>query len=298
MDSIVAGLFSTIEPSEEKFLSKKVHQIYGIPDEEAIPKTISENWFSLKNLENEFRFKPSYVKNIIELKKEYCGWRKVRGDGNCYYRAVVSSYMLKIFHPSKNDIDIYKFLKRLQNIGEVYPQDFIEAKIKITEFIRELYENRVDSYENKVECFDKLNKMLQVISFDLNLIKFTRLLSHYALNNEYKEEITPFMIEEEVESIKMRILTMGTEAEGVELIACPLSLGIVVKQVNIFETVLLFNKFPDKTNEENEGNKPNIEETRVNIICKSRGHYDILYSIKDMEDECFCLMNSSYYINK
>lgn len=298
MDSIVTGFYNTIEPSEEKFLSKKVHQIYGIPDEEAIPKTISENWFSLKNLENEFRFKPSYVKNIKELKKEYCGWRKVRGDGNCYYRAVVSSYMLKIFHPSKNDIDIYEFLKRLQNIGEDYPQDFIEAKIKISEFITELYRNRMASYENKVECFDELNKMLQVLSFDLHLIKFTRLLSHYALSVEYKDQITPFMIEEEVESTKRRTLTMGTEAEGVELIACPLSLGIVVKQVNIFETVLLYNIFPDKTNEENDENKPKIEETKVNIICKSRGHYDILYSIKDMEVECFCLMDGSYYINK
>lgn len=43
----------------------------------------------LSSLSDEWKFNKSFVDRVRRLEKRgYCGWRRVRGDGNCFYRAV------------------------------------------------------------------------------------------------------------------------------------------------------------------------------------------------------------------
>lgn len=276
------------QPNQQRPKGRRKEKLFEIPSEFENPKTISQVWFPIKTLRNEFKFNDLYVKNINELKEKYCGWRKVRGDGNCYYRAVITSFLLKIFHPSYSLEKIAQFLQLLPKNELDYSYEFIEAKQKITEYLFKSYNSCLNGYESRIECFRILNQSLQDVEFDLNLIRFTRLLSHYALIITHRTNLASFLLEEEIPTICSRILSMGTEAEGIELSVCPLGLGISVKQVNVFKT-LLYNTFPDETD-----TGDNL--ARVNIICKSRGHYDILYSTEDMEKEGFCLKEGCYFL--
>lgn len=274
--------------SQQTPKGRRREKIFEIPSESENPRTISQAWLPIKTLRNEFKFNDNYTKNINELKKYYCGWRKVRGDGNCYYRAVITSFLLKIFHPSSPLEKIGQFLELLPKFELDYPYEFIEAKQKITEYILGSYNSSLNGYESRIECFRLLNNILQDEKFDLNLIRFTRLLSHYALSVSHRTNLACFLLEEEMETMCTRILTMGTEAEGIELSVCPLGLGITVRQVNVF-TNLLYNTFPDETDTGN-------SLAQVHIICKSRGHYDILYSTEDLEKEGFNLKEGCYFL--
>ncbi|OMJ79151.1 hypothetical protein SteCoe_20898 [Stentor coeruleus] len=281
-----SGFVNEVEDQIDQRGQKRKIRFFDIPLEHEIPKTLSQTWLPIKVLKNEFRFNNTYIKNITELKSEYCGWRKVRGDGNCYYRAVIASFLLKIFHPLSPLNKIYQFLQSLPKNELDYPSEFIQAKEKITEYISQLYNSSMHGYENRIECFRFLNNSLQDQEFDLNLIRFTRLLSHYAFTVTHHSRFADFFIADEILTISANILAMGTEAEGIELSSCPLGLGITVRQVNIFAN-LLYNTFPDETDSGD-------SLTKVNIICKSRGHYDILYSTEDMEKEKYCLREGCY----
>ena len=82
-------------------IPRQPFEIYPVVDSEIVD-TISKTWLPMDSLMNEGKFKPSFVKNINVLSRDYTAWRRVRGDGNCYYRAVMSNYILKIFYHSSD----------------------------------------------------------------------------------------------------------------------------------------------------------------------------------------------------
>ena len=129
--------------------------------------------------------------------------------------------------------------------------------------------------------------MLQDPIFDKELINLGRMFAYYYfLKNKNDERIAPYLLDGDFEKILTRIEIYGEEAEGFDLLLLPLGLGIVVTKVNIFDT-LIVNYYPDE-----EGNSNKL---RINILCKSRGHYDCLYSKYDLkldrynlEQKAFC----------
>ena len=40
----------------------------------------------LSSLSEKYKFNASIVSKVEAMQAGYCGWRAVRGDGNCYYR--------------------------------------------------------------------------------------------------------------------------------------------------------------------------------------------------------------------
>ena len=47
----------------------------------------------MEDLATEFKFNASMVTKIQEMEEHYAGYRPIRGDGNCYYRAVGFSFV-------------------------------------------------------------------------------------------------------------------------------------------------------------------------------------------------------------
>ena len=270
--------------------------IENIPESQVVD-TISPHWLSLESLSEEYKYSETYLKNIQELSSTYCGWRKVRGDGNCYYRSVISIYILKIFHFNDDQQRVLRLLGILRKIGssDLISQDiseyeeYMEALRSITDIFNYLYLNRTnDSLKN----FCIISHLLQDKEFDLKLIRVSRLLSYAAIIGPEGEKVMPFVLEDEIEPMKDRILRMGTEAEGVELSLCPIALDIIVKQINVFDN-LLFNTFPiDSENFDN-----SFAKFVIHIISKSKGHYDSLYAIGDMEQDDYCIDENLYQID-
>jgi len=56
---------------------------------------------SLESLAHEFKFNRSFVEKVEQLKVHgYSGWRRVRGDGNCFYRAVGFAFLEQLLAAS------------------------------------------------------------------------------------------------------------------------------------------------------------------------------------------------------
>jgi Peptidase C65 Otubain len=256
-------------------------------DPTAPVKTISKTWMSFESLRDELKYNPVYQKNIWELNRNYSAWRKVRGDGNCYYRAVISSYMLKIFHFASPKVHIFQLIALIQNIPmKGVDEIYLNAKNYIKNYLVRLY-SQPRTLTNLIEIFKKVNQDLQDEEFDLNLIRVARLISYLAIKDNQKfSNIAPFFIDNDIDSLSEGILTMGREAEGIELALLPLGLEIYVRQINIFEKILI-NTYPDETLKDNT--------IMVNIICKMRGHYDMIYEIEEMEYQEYCIQEGAYY---
>jgi len=75
---------------------------------------------SMSSLSNEFRFNKVFVEKVARLEKlGYNGWRRVRGDGNCFYRSVGFGMLEQILHapPLRRLQLITAFRERLQTIS-------------------------------------------------------------------------------------------------------------------------------------------------------------------------------------
>ena len=53
---------------------------------------------TMKDLKEDFMYNESMKEKIEEMKEEYDGYRPIRGDGNCYYRAVSFSFLERAMH--------------------------------------------------------------------------------------------------------------------------------------------------------------------------------------------------------
>ena len=266
-------------------IPRQPFEIYPVVDSEIVD-TISKTWLPMDSLMNEGKFKPSFVKNINVLSRDYTAWRRVRGDGNCYYRAVMSNYILKIFYHSSDKERINQLIVLLEGIQGEFPDEFIAAKEYFIDYLKQHFGNR-ESIEARVESFKNVNQWLQVKEFDLNLVRIARVISVDAFQNKF-DDYSAFMLDDEKAEFCGHLLKMGREAEGLELFLLPLGLGICVEQINLFEN-LLRTFYPN----EEEGRKK--EKVKITIICKNKGHYDMLYPVQVMENEEYNIRLGRYH---
>lgn len=78
---------------------RKVHKMFDEDiNNDAYPDTISKFWIDLHKMKEIGKFNENFKNNVDFLhRKGFAGWKKSRGDGNCYYRAVMSSFLDAIF---------------------------------------------------------------------------------------------------------------------------------------------------------------------------------------------------------
>ena len=251
----------------------------------SIPKTISQCYIPLRKIRSEKQYNDIYQKNIDVLMINFSAWKKSRGDGNCYYRSVISTFLIKLFFYNSPDEKIESFLSKINQF--YYSSNYQQHMQTIADFwgkINYLFQLRKTTPENKIKAFVEIHKELQNLEFDLSAILVARIISHYTLWTSH-EKYASFFMEGEIEFLFVNIMEMGSEAESQELYFLPEGLDIEVTQINIFDR-LITNHFPS---EDLTGQK-----IKVSIISKSRGHYDCLYSKNEMESEGYNLSRRAY----
>ena len=258
-------------------------EIFELVDE-GIVKTISKCWLSMKTLKDEAKYNQTYVQNIDKLSIPFVCWRRVRGDGNCYYRAVITNYILRIFHYYQHKNRIYQLIVILNGLSGNVPSDFVEARDWMAGYLSQIYNSR-DNIQIRKDAFLNVNQWLQDEEFDLRLVKVARFISYYTFMNNFGE-YADFMLEDEKGAFVEKLLMMGKEAEGMELLLLPLGLGIYVEQINIFSN-LLYSYYPSEPTD--------ADKIKISIICKMQGHYDMLLTVQEMEDEEYNIGEGIYY---
>ena len=248
-------------------------------------ETISSSWIQLKIMKQLAPFNPVFINCIdsLDIDHHIAGWKKSRGDGNCYYRAVISRYLEMLMHPYAPLANLAAFIVILKNLSEVcrLRQDIDQLFITALDYILNCMNNlKEQKEENALNSFSMVIYWMQDQEFDINLVRVARLLTFVGFIDS-EQELEHFAVSKE--AIMNYVLKMGEEAEEFVLMLLPLKLGIQVVQYNLFQKV-------------NVESFPNQEEKviKVNIIRRG-GHYDILYTKNEMEYDMYNFDKGTYY---
>ena len=218
----------------------------------------------LEDYKNNFE----YANSIKEITNKYKYIRKVRRDGNCFYRSFI--YRLFEYICMKNDNALYEKIKKkimeakdmIKNNG--YDWTFIEDFYKI--FYSQFYYS-FNSLQTKGETvrdyIDALFKDKEAGNYLIYFIRFC--IAAYLKENSFLYEVyvdMPFQnwITNEVEAI-------DHEADQIQIMACVnyFDIGVKIEYLNSVKNEVM--KFPE--------DKP--EKDIFITVLFTPGHYDILY---------------------
>ena len=229
---------------------------------------ISEQ-LSINILLEEYKNNAEYANSIKEIVNKYKYIRKVRRDGNCFYRSFI--YRLFEFICMKNNKELYEKIKKkiieakdlIKNNG--YDWTFIEDFYSI--FFTQFY-NSFNSLETKGvtvrEYLDALFKDKEAGNYLIYFIRYC--IAAYLKENSFLYEVyvdMPFQnwITNEVEAI-------DHEADQIQIMACVnyFDIGVRIEYLNPNKNEVV--KFPE--------DKPD-KDIFITVLF-TPGHYDILYS--------------------
>jgi hypothetical protein len=251
-------------------------------------ETTSKSWIKIDRMKEFGMFKKTFVNCIDQLLKEgaFVGWKKSRGDGNCYYRAVIAKYFELIHKPYYPISYLMNFKTILEKCIYRRKQQFSQDEyLSACESILGYINYSIDYKKSyPVEIFLKALEWLQVEDIDLALVRIARLITYFALQDE-KDNPQFLEFGLDVGWYEIAIMSMGEEAEGFMLVFLPLGLKCQVTQYNIFDKIQIEN-FPVGDN----------FDMKIPIVRRS-GHYDILYTIQEMEYEQYSFDTGEYHIH-
>ena len=219
----------------------------------------------LSDYENNF----NYSKSIKEITNKYKFIRKVRRDGNCFYR----SFIYRLFEHicMKNNKEMFEYIKKkitdakdlIQNNG--YDWTFIQDFYNI---FNNQFNTAFNSLQSKgVSVRDYLDTLFSDKEAGNYLIYFIRFcIAAYLKENSFLYEVyvdMPFQnwITNEVEAI-------DHEADQIQIMACVnyFDIGVRIEYLNPDKNEVM--KFPE--------DKPD-KDIFITVLF-TPGHYDILYN--------------------
>ena len=296
------------ENFEQKNLEKLYQQILNLKfsintyftSNNVNPIISLKNLFEEINLTNLNNIRLNYNEKYNKLFPIIYRCRKIKGDGNCYYRAVMFRYMEQIIL-SKNLILLKKLILEMnQAFKSKEIQDRLHIKIdinfkpdlhlKIMYLILTLMQKGQikESYELFIKC------VLSCAVFDFGLILYFRYILYLYIQNNEKKLYTqsfpvkignflPAKYENEKGEFDFQkfytnyLLKMFTEAEKIIIYLTPFVLGINL-DVIIFEDneEHIVKRF---SYEEENGENKNIN--NVITLLNRNAHYEIVYTHND-----------------
>lgn len=262
----------------------QIPEFSPINEVETPVETISNSWIPIKRMKILGQFNQSFIQCIESLSSDHhiTGWKKSRGDGNCYYRAVISRYLEILMHPYSPIENLNVFIGILKNLSEFCEsrQDIEQAFSQALAYILNCMNNlKEQKQENAYNSFLVFIYWMRNQEFDINLVMVARLITFFGFI-ETEQELKHFAVSRE--AISNYVLKMGEEAEEFVLMLLPLKLGIQVVQYNLFQKV-------------NVESFPNQEEKMIKVhIIRRGGHYDILYTKHELEYDMYNFDKGTY----
>jgi hypothetical protein len=269
---------------KENYSEFILHDFFEVKDVDQPVETISNGWIRLDVMKKIAPFNADFIRCIDSLSSDFhiAGWKKSRGDGNCYYRAVITRYLEIVTNPYSVISNLKIFVLMIEKL-QAFVKDRTEIDLNYRNALDYILcgcKNLEEQKNTPNEAFMTLMYWFQVHEFDINLVRVARLLTYQSLI-EKADEYTDFGIN--IESISTLILLMGEEAEAFVLMLLPLHLGIKVVQYNLFKKV-------------NMEIFPNQDEKIIEVhIVRRGGHYDILYTKQELERDMYRFSTGSYH---
>lgn len=217
-------------------------------------------------LENEYAKDEAYLGKVKTLKATYSHIRRVRPDGNCFFRAVGFAYFERLLKDKDGDLVAF--------IEKVKPSKDAMAKLGFPLFTMEdFYDNFMDSLDTLKQPESNLESLLASFNDEGTsnyLVVFMRLLT--SLNIKSQHEFYQNFLEggQTVEEFcANEVEPMFKESDHIHIIAFCQESGVNVRVTYLDRgdhKEAVPHDFP-------EGSKPDIH------LLYKPGHYDIVYPI-------------------
>eukprot|EP00929_Paragymnodinium_shiwhaense_P090416 TRINITY_DN50600_c0_g1_i1.p1 TRINITY_DN50600_c0_g1~~TRINITY_DN50600_c0_g1_i1.p1 ORF type:complete len:537 (+),score=86.69 TRINITY_DN50600_c0_g1_i1:98-1708(+) len=257
----------------------------------------------LSTLADEFKFNSSFAEKVDRLAREdYVGWRRVRGDGNCFYRAVGFAILEHLAFKAEERTSpggwAEEFLQQILTLRDLVDADPDHSSA----FSACAGSGTTNAYETLVEDIVRLREGEKLYWEDLQdkaLIRALRLLTARCLaDNKDNEQATESGISFETICLaegyrstqafcEQVVLPMGVEAEGVVLPAMAMALDISLRVAVLDRSDTTTVAFADYKARSALRSARSVAPL-VHLQLRP-GHYDLLYhswirSAADMDD--------------
>ena len=233
--------------------------------EETTP-LISED-LNINILIDEYKSNEEYIKNIENICKKYKSIRKVRRDGNCFYRA----FIFRLFEHIciKNDKTLFEKIKQkiidAKELTGKNGYDWIVVEDFYDLFLKE-FTDCFNSLSNKTTVRDYLDTLFKDKDKCNYLIYFIRFCIAAYLK-EQKEKYQLYIEGSFDNWVRTEVEAIDHEADQVQIMGCVnyFDIGVKIEYLNKNKTEVV--KLPD--------DKPDDE--FFIFLLFTPGHYDILY---------------------
>ena len=258
---------------EEKTSNKKSENDLILDYENNIRKEIEKTTpliseeLSINKLTEEYKSNKEYLKSIENISKKYKTYKKVRRDGNCFYR----SFIYRLFEQTciKNDKNLYeKIINKIKESKNLTEKNGYEWAV-----VQDFYEIFLKEFTECFNCLssgiiprDYLDKLFSDKDKGNYLIYFIRFCIA-AFLKENKDNYKSYIEEDFEKWIRKEVEVIDHVADQIQIMACVnyFDVGVKIEYLNKFKDEVV--KLPE--------NKPD-EEFFIYLLF-SPGHYDILY---------------------
>ena len=262
------------EPSQNIEVPKTNYEM-SIDFENAIRKEIElssplvSEKLNIQILLDDYKSNEEYSNSVKIITEKYKFIRKVRRDGNCFYRSFI--YRIFEYICMKNNERLYDhMLKKIEGVKELTKKNGYDW-IVVEDFYNVFYGEFCNCFNcvsnNGVSVRDYLDSLFMDKDKGNYLIYFIRfciaayLKENYMLYEVYVEGTFENWIHSEVEAI-------DHEADQIQIMACVnyFDIGVIIEYLNPHKNEVV--KFPEDKKD---------EDIFITVLF-TPGHYDILYS--------------------
>jgi len=244
-------------PSDDEIISQQDR----IADEIAKTQPLLGKQTSLEALEEEYKSNPKFLKKIQEVATKYANIRRIRGDGNCFYR----SYLFGCLESIKDsESAIAQFAKHiLASLDQLEAMGFPRVGIE------DAHDNLIDILnwmKTETRSSNDIAEKFNDDGVDSYLVMYFRIMTSAQLQRNTKQ-YSPWLTGKVMsEFVKQEVEGMGKESDYVQCVALANEVGIPVRieYVDPTDSALIGHVFPEKRD-------PKI------FLLYRPGHYDIIY---------------------
>ena len=228
---------------------------------------ISEE-LDIKVLLKDYEDNKEYANSVKIITEKYKYLRKVRRDGNCFYRAFI--YRLFEYICMKNNSQLYNdLLKKIEGVKELTSKNGYDWML-VEDFYNVFYGEFCSCFNalnnNGISVRDYMDKLFQDKDKGNYLIYFIRFcIAAYLKQNR---ELYEVYIEGDFDTwIVKEVEAIDNEADQIQIMACVnyFDIGVKIEYLNKFKNEVV--KFPEDKKD---------EDIFIEVLF-TPGHYDILY---------------------
>ena len=218
------------------------------------------------NLEEEYTGNEAFQAHIVSLGKSYGSLRRVRKDGNCFYRAFLFSYLEYL---SKKPEELATFRKLVSDLAESMVRDG-GYQSYIIQDMHEPFDEVLASLNNPDFS---LQEALNEVNYSNYYIAFLRVIVSYQLQKEEEFFQNFIVLGEDAVSIRdfcsKEVEPMAKESDNIQLIGLARAFYVCFRVESCDPRSQWQQLFAPESDQ---------EQIPVLTLLFKPGHYDIIYS--------------------